>query len=97
MFDSAEGAYLYTPDGRKVLDGIASWWAVAFGHSHPKIVRAIREQAGILQHSILGNQSHPLAIRLAARLAEFFQVQVQIAQQAGYVDARSGPVQYRLL
>lgn len=69
VFDSGEGSYLYTTDGRKLLDGIASWWAVAFGHSHPDIVRAIREQAGILQHSILGNLAHPQAIRLAARLA----------------------------
>ena len=69
-FDSAEGSYLYTNDGQKVLDGIASWWCVALGHSNPLIVNAIREQAGILQQSILGNMSHPLAIRLAARLAE---------------------------
>lgn len=69
-FDSADGVYLHTTDGRKMLDGISSWWATALGHSHPKIVNAIKEQAGILQHSILGNLSHPLAIRLAARLAE---------------------------
>ncbi|MCH7959004.1 MAG: adenosylmethionine--8-amino-7-oxononanoate transaminase [Candidatus Hydrogenedentes bacterium] len=69
-FDRAEGVYLYRPDGTPVLDGIASWWAVALGHSHPAVIEAIREQAGILQHSILGNLSHPLAVRLAARLAE---------------------------
>ncbi len=69
-FDSAEGVYLYEVGGRKVLDGISSWWATALGHSHPKIVSAIREQAGILQHSILGNLSHPMAVRLAAKLAE---------------------------
>lgn len=69
-FERAEGTYLYDQDGRAVLDGIASWWAVALGHSHPRIVEAIREQAGILQHSILGNQAHPLAVKLAARLAE---------------------------
>ena len=69
-FDSAEGVYLYTTDGRQMLDGISSWWATALGHSHPHVVNAIREQAGILQHSILGNLSHPTAIRLAARIAE---------------------------
>lgn len=69
-FDSAEGVYLYTPEGKKILDGISSWWATALGHSHPKIVNAIKEQAGILQHSILGNLTHPQAIRLAAKLAE---------------------------
>lgn len=69
-FDSADGVYLYTTDGREMLDGISSWWATALGHSHPHVVSAIREQAGILQHSILGNLSHPTAIRLAARIAE---------------------------
>ena len=69
-FDSAEGVYLYTTDGRQMLDGISSWWATALGHSHPYVVDAIREQAGILQHSILGNLSHPTAIRLAARIAD---------------------------
>jgi len=69
-FERAEGVYLYDREGRAVMDGIASWWAVALGHSHPKIVAAIREQAGVLQHAILGNQTHPLAVKLAARLAE---------------------------
>ena len=57
--ERAEGVYLYTADGRKLYDGIASWWAVSFGHSHPKIIAAVREQAGVLQHCILGNMSHP--------------------------------------
>lgn len=69
VFQRAEGVYLYERSGRPVLDGISSWWAVALGHSHPKVVEAIREQAGVLQHSILGNLSHPLAVQLAERLA----------------------------
>ncbi len=69
-FERGEGVYLYDREGRAVLDGIASWWAVALGHSHPRIVAAIRAQAGVLQHAILGNQTHPLAVKLAARLAQ---------------------------
>ncbi|MFP6596473.1 MAG: adenosylmethionine--8-amino-7-oxononanoate transaminase [Candidatus Hydrogenedentota bacterium] len=69
-FDSAEGVYLYTVEGKKILDGISSWWATALGHSHPQIVDAIKEQAGILHHSILGNLTPPQAVRLAAKLAE---------------------------
>jgi adenosylmethionine-8-amino-7-oxononanoate aminotransferase len=66
----AEGIYLYTDDGRRLIDGIASWWCAALGHGRPEIVEAIRRQAGELQHSILGGLSHPRAIELAARLAE---------------------------
>lgn len=69
-FTRAEGVYLYDQTGRPVLDGISSWWAAALGHGHPRLVEAIREQAGVLQHSILGNLAHPRAIELAAKLAE---------------------------
>jgi adenosylmethionine-8-amino-7-oxononanoate aminotransferase len=68
--ERAEGVYLHTADGRKLYDGIASWWAVSFGHSHPSIIAAMQEQAAILQHSILGNMSHPKAVELARRLAQ---------------------------
>ncbi len=67
--ERAEGVYLHTVDGRKLYDGIASWWAVALGHSHPKVIAALREQAGILQHCIVGNMSHPKVVMLAERLA----------------------------
>jgi adenosylmethionine-8-amino-7-oxononanoate aminotransferase len=69
-FERGEGVYLYTSDGRQLLDGISSWWATALGHSHPQVVEAIRQQAGVLQHSILGGLSHPLAVELAHRLAQ---------------------------
>jgi len=65
----AEGLYLHTSDGRKLLDGIASWWAVALGHSHPKLLEAIHRQTDRLQHCILGTLTHPMAIELAERLA----------------------------
>lgn len=64
-----EGIYLYDQAGNRYLDAVSSWWASALGHGHPRIVEAIRKQAGELEHSILGNLSHPRAIELAARLA----------------------------
>jgi len=67
--ERGEGAWLYDSDGREMLDGIASWWCVALGHGHPGVVNAIREQAGVLQHAILGGLAHEKAIQLAARLA----------------------------
>lgn len=68
-FERGDGVYLYDRDGRALLDGIASWWCASLGHSHPHVVSAIQQQAAVLQHSILGNQSHPRAVELAARLA----------------------------
>lgn len=64
-----EGPYLIAEDGTRYIDAISSWWSCALGHGHPRIVEAIRRQAAELQHSILGNLTHPNASRLAARLA----------------------------
>lgn len=64
-----EGVHLIDAGGRRIYDGIASWWCVALGHGHPHITAAIAAQAGQLQHSILGTLSHAPAVQLAARLA----------------------------
>jgi len=67
--ERGEGAYLFDSSGRRLLDGIASWWSVAFGHGHPKLIRAIQLQAEILQQCVLGSVAHRPAVELAARLA----------------------------
>ena len=65
-----EGIYLFGEDGTRYVDATSSWWACALGHGHPRIVEAIQTQAAQLQHSILGNLSHPGALELARRLSE---------------------------
>lgn len=65
-----EGIYLIDDAGRRFVDAISSWWCAALGHGHPRIVRAIQEQAARLQHSILANLTHPQAAELAWRLAQ---------------------------
>lgn len=65
---SAKGAYLHLADGRKLLDGIASWWTSLHGHSHPKIAAAIAHQAEILDHVLLAGVTHPGAVEVAERL-----------------------------
>ena len=46
-----EGVWLHTQDGRKVLDGISSWWVNIHGHSHPRLNAALSEQAKQLERS----------------------------------------------
>jgi adenosylmethionine-8-amino-7-oxononanoate aminotransferase len=70
IVESAQGCRLREIGGRELLDGISSWWCVNLGHSHPRLVRAIQEQAAKLQHTLLGGMSHPPAILLAERLAQ---------------------------
>jgi adenosylmethionine-8-amino-7-oxononanoate aminotransferase len=64
----AEGAYLYTHDGRAIIDAISSWWVNLHGHGHPHIVRAIAEQAAKLDQVIFAGFTHEPAERVAAKL-----------------------------
>ena len=64
----AEGVYLYTEDGRRILDGISSWWVNIHGHSHPRLNQAIADQAGRLEHVMFAGCTHAPAIELAERL-----------------------------
>lgn len=63
-----EGIYLEDDQGKRYVDITSSWWACSLGHGHPRIIKAIQQQAETLQHSILGNLSHPPAEALAAKL-----------------------------
>jgi adenosylmethionine---8-amino-7-oxononanoate aminotransferase len=64
----AEGAYLYTKDGTRVIDAISSWWVTTHGHCHPRIVAAIKAQAETLDQVIFAEFTHESAERLAPRL-----------------------------
>ncbi len=65
LLASASGMHYTTPDGRQILDGIAGLWCVNAGHCHPRIVAAIREQAGKLDYATAFNLGHADAFELA--------------------------------
>ena len=44
FFEKAKGAYLYDADGNEYIDYIGSWGPMIMGHSHPKIVEAVKNQ-----------------------------------------------------
>jgi adenosylmethionine---8-amino-7-oxononanoate aminotransferase len=64
----AEGAYIFTADGRRIIDAISSWWVITHGHRHPRIVAAIREAADSLDQVIFAEYTHEPAERLAEKL-----------------------------
>ena len=45
-----EGCYLFDADGNKILDMFPGWAVSGIGHCHPKVVEALRKQAGELLH-----------------------------------------------
>jgi adenosylmethionine-8-amino-7-oxononanoate aminotransferase len=67
----AEGVYLHTADGRKIIDAISSWWVNLHGHSNPRIAAAISEQARQLEHVILAGFTQDAAEELATRLRKW--------------------------
>ncbi|HLJ29729.1 MAG TPA: adenosylmethionine--8-amino-7-oxononanoate transaminase [Candidatus Angelobacter sp.] len=64
----AQGAYLYTDDGRRITDATSSWWVNLHGHCHPRIVNAIAAQAGKLDHVLLAGFVHEAVEQLTQKL-----------------------------
>jgi len=70
LLTRAEGMHFWTDDGRQVLDGVAGLWCVNAGHSRPKIVQAIANQAAELDYAPPFQMAHPKAFELARKVAE---------------------------
>ena len=65
----AEGVYFWTPEGKRFLDFNSQLMCTNIGHSHPKVVKAIQEQAALLAYANPFMATEPRA-RLGAKLAE---------------------------
>ena len=68
------GSYLYTEDGRKILDGISSWWVTLHGHCHPRIAAAVAEQVGVLEQVIFAGATHRPAVLLGERILNLLEM-----------------------
>ncbi|MEO8011363.1 MAG: adenosylmethionine--8-amino-7-oxononanoate transaminase [Dokdonella sp.] len=66
----AEGAWLYSDDGRRWLDAVSSWWTNVLGHRHPRIVAALKDQLDRLDHVMLAGMTHAPAVALAEALVD---------------------------
>ncbi|MCY3925028.1 MAG: adenosylmethionine--8-amino-7-oxononanoate transaminase [bacterium] len=67
---AAAGTTLTLADGRRVIDGMSSWWAAIHGHGHPVLDRAVRTQLETVAHVMFGGITHPAAVELAELLVE---------------------------
>src|SRR4051812_20925593 len=64
----AEGAWLETESGDRILDAISSWWVTTHGHRNPRIMAAIAETAQSLDQIIFAGLTHEPAERVAREL-----------------------------
>lgn len=69
VWQEARGANVRDVDGNIYIDLTAGFGVAAVGHCHPRVVAAVREQAGRLLHGLGDVHAHPLRIELARRLA----------------------------
>ncbi|MBI5717581.1 MAG: aspartate aminotransferase family protein [Burkholderiales bacterium] len=65
----AQGMHYWDVDGRQVLDAAAGLWCVNAGHSRPRIVKAIQDQAAEMDFAPAFQMGHPKAFELAERVA----------------------------
>ncbi len=69
--ERAEGSYIYGTDGKKYLDFVAGVSANTLGHSHPKVINAIKNQADKYLHvMVYGEYAQELPVQLCKLLAE---------------------------
>jgi 4-aminobutyrate aminotransferase len=70
LAERGEGVYLYGEDGRRYLDFTAGIGVTSTGHCHPRVVEAVREQAGKLIHGQYTTVMHRPLLTLSERLGE---------------------------
>ncbi|NJN79414.1 MAG: aminotransferase class III-fold pyridoxal phosphate-dependent enzyme [Anaerolineales bacterium] len=68
--ERAEGAYIYTDDGKKLLDFTSGIGVTNTGHCHPKVVEAVREQAGLFLHAQANIVVHKPMLQLIEELRQ---------------------------
>ena len=68
--DHAEGSWVYDTDGGKWLDFVVGIAVVNTGHCHPRVVKAVQEQAARLAHAQMNIYRHGPMLELAEKLSE---------------------------
>ncbi|PTO83981.1 adenosylmethionine--8-amino-7-oxononanoate transaminase [Vibrio splendidus] len=65
---NADGVYLELEGGKRIIDGMSSWWSTIHGYNHPKLNAAAHSQIDKVSHVMFGGITHQPAIDLCKKL-----------------------------
>lgn len=66
--EATAGVELHLADGRRLVDGMSSWWAAIHGYNRPQLNLAATQQLEKMSHAMFGGITHPATIALCRRL-----------------------------
>lgn len=68
--ERCDGVYIYLSDGRRLIDGMSSWWSAVHGYNNAQLNAAAKEQIDKMAHVMFGGLTHTPAVELGRRIVE---------------------------